>query len=172
MPQIRIPKEKLKGFEAVPGGTYQIRLDGFEPKFSKDKQSVNLQPKLVIVNNQDQKLNDGKHRLFDNLNSQAGWVMIDFCHAFGLRMTGEEEGVPMENWASPDAGLPGDFQPNPTDPTNPEKWIYTGPLLGQVATVEVIQVPGFKNPAKLQSAINKYFCTVPNCTHQHSEALA
>lgn len=175
MPSIRTPKESLKGFEALPPGTYQLRLDGFEPKWSKKKDSVNLQPKMVVVNNQDQSLNDGKHRAFDNLNSQAGWILIDFCHAFGERMSGEEDGVPMENWTSPDVGLPGEFAPSPSNPSeaDPEKWgPYIGPLLGRVAMVEIIQVPGFKNPAKLQSVINKYFCQVPGCTHQHSESLA
>lgn len=169
MPTIRVPKDKLKGFEALPPGIYQLRLDGFEPKFSKDKSSINLRPKLTVVNNQNNDLNDGKHRAFENLNSQAGWVLIDFCHAFGHRMSGEEEGVPMEQWSSPDAGLPGEFVPNPTDPNNPEKWTYTGPLLGQVGTVEIVETI-YNN--KKQATINKYFCTVPNCTHQHSEALA
>lgn len=172
MPQIRIGKEALKGFEALPAGIYELRLDGFEPKWSKDKQSVNLRPKLTVVNHPDSSINDGKHRAFENLNTQAGWVLIDFCHGFGHPMTGEEPGVPMEQWTSPDAGLPGEFQPNPTEPNNPEKWTYVGPLLGAVCKVEIIQVPGYKNPAKPQSAINKYFCSVQGCLHQHSESLA
>jgi hypothetical protein len=172
MPQIRVDKSKLKGFEALPPGTYTLRLDGFEPEFSKKKDSVNLNPKLTIINNANPELNDGKHRAFDNLNSQAGWVHIDFCHAFGERMTGEEDGVPMENWSSPDVGIPGDFQENEAFKGDPTKWTYVGPLLGKTATVEIIQVPGYKNPAKPQSVINKYFCQVPGCTHSHSESLA
>lgn len=172
MPQIRVNKESLKGFEALPAGIYELRLDGFEPKFSKDKQSVNLRPKLVVVNNPNADLNDGKHRAFDNLNSQAGWVMIEFCHGFGIRMTGEEDGVPMENWTSPDVGLPGEFDPNPTDANNPEKWTYKGPLLGRVARVEIINQPAYNNANKIQAVINKYFCAVPGCSHQHLESLA
>ncbi len=172
MPQIRVPREKLKGFEALPPGTYQVRLDGFEPVWSKKKDSVNLRPKLTIVNNASNDLNDGKHRAFENLNSQAGWVMIDFCHAFGQPMSGEENGVPMEQWSSPDVGLPGEFSPNPANPgeADPEKWgPYIGPLLGQVATIDVVETM-YNN--KKQGTINKYYCTVPGCQHSHSEALA
>lgn len=172
MPQIKVNKESLKGFEALPAGIYELRLDGFEPLWSKKKDSVNLRPKLIVVNHSNPELNDGKHRAFENLNSQAGWVMIDFCHAFGVRMSGEEDGVPMENWTSPDVGLPGEFIPNPADASNPEKWTYAGPLLGKVAKVEIIQVAGYKNANKMQAAINKYFCTVPGCSHEHQESLA
>lgn len=172
MPNIKVPVGKLKGFEALPPGTYQLRLDGFEPKWSKKKDSINLQPKLIVINNQNQELNDGKHRAFDNLNSQAGWVLIDFCHAFGERMTGEEDGVPMEQWTSPDVGMPGDFQENPSFPGDPEKWTYVGPLLGRVATVDIINQPGYNNANKVQAVINKYYCQVQGCTHSHSEGLA
>lgn len=172
MPTIKVPVGSLKGFSALPAGNYQVRLDGFEPKYSKKKDSVNLQPKMIVINNPDAELNDGKHRAFDNLNSQAGWVMIDFCHAFGERMTGEEDGVPMENWSSPDVGLPGEFKENPAFPGDPSKWTYVGPLTGKIAIIEIVQVPGFKNAAKMQGVINKYFCQVPGCTHQHQESLA
>lgn len=170
MPQIMVPKEKLKGFEALPPGIYDLQLQGFEPEFSKKKDSINLNPKLVVINNANAELN-GK-RAFDNLNSQAGWVHIDFCHGFGELMTGEENGVPMENWASPNAGIPGQFEENPAFVGDPSKWVYIGPLLNKIAKVEIVNVPGYKNPAKLQAVINKYFCTVTGCQHMHSDALA
>lgn len=174
MPQIRTQKEKLKGFEALPAGTYEVRLDGFEPEWSKKKDSVNLRPKLTVISvngTNDPTLCDGKHRAFDNLNSQAGWTHIEFCHGFGEMMDGEENGVPIEQWSSSDAGIPGDFLENPTFPGDPAKWTYDGPLLGNTATIEIVQVPGFKDPNKPQGVIKKYFCKVPGCRHQHLESL-
>jgi hypothetical protein len=177
MPQIRVNKETLKGFEQLPVGTYTLRLDGFEPKFSQDKKSVNLRPKLVVVGNANPELNDGKHRAFDTLNSQAGWIHIEFCHGFGLQLDGEENGVPMENWSAPTVGIPGQFNPDPADADNPEKWTYEGPLLGKTTQVEIVSIPGFKkgtkerDPNKPQSVIGKYYCTVPGCQHKHLESL-
>jgi hypothetical protein len=168
MPQIRIPKESLEGLEGLPPGIYDVRLDGFKPKWSKDKSSVNLQPIMIAINSPDPKLNDGKHRAFDNMNSQCGWIMIDFCHAFGELMAGEQNGVPMEQWTSPDVGLPGEFL---GDAGKPEEWKYVGPLLSKVGKVEIVKVPGYKDPSKQQSALKRYFCVIPGCQHKHADSL-
>ena len=175
---MKFNKEKLKGFDILPPGITQVRLDGFEPQWTKAKDSYNLRPILTVINNANAELNDGKHRVMGEwLNSGAGWVMIEFVHGFGEMLTGEEQGVAMENWASPDVGLPGEFLPDQLMPDDPTKFRYVGPLLGKVATVELVQVPAWdrniKGPSasKLQTAIKKYFCAVPGCLHAHLESL-
>ena len=79
MAKISFSKEELSG-NVYPEGLYELRLEGFEPSFSKQKTSINLNPTLKIVNHQT--LN-GK-RVFENLNSGASWIIESFCHAFGF----------------------------------------------------------------------------------------
>lgn len=158
MPKITVPKDSLKGLPPIPPGIYEFRLDGFEPKLSKQKpgkdQSVNLNPILNIINHAT--LNG--RRLPENLNVQAGWVMQDLVHALG---------VPMADEGTDDAALPGEFQP-PNEP-DPTKWQYIGPLAGKVGKAEVALVPNQRGG--MRSAIKRYFCVIPGCSERHSEDL-
>lgn len=155
MPKIRPPKESLQEKQPVPAGIYSFRLDGFSPKSSNKGDSTNLNPKLVIVN--DPNFND--NRIFENLNSEAGWIQKDFCHSLGIEM---EEGEI----------FPGEFL-GPND--KPDQWSYIGPLLGRIGQCEVVLVPkqdangnqkaGFKN------SIKRYICAIPGCQVKHTANL-
>src|SRR5271166_5841477 len=112
MAQIQWTKESLEGPKKVPPGVYSIRCDGFEPAKAKKGDSVNLNPLYKVINNPD--MHD--RRIFENFNSQAGWIGVEICHCFGLNIDLEHP------------QLPGAFTPeNEPDPT---KWKYNGPLLG------------------------------------------
>jgi hypothetical protein len=151
MPKIKASKESLEGKPPLPVGIYTFRLDGFDPKLSKDTKSVNLQPKMKVINHAQH--NDG--RIFENLNSQAGWVMRDFCHALGIHMDGPEE-----------TDLPGDFQGPEGDPSN---WKYVGPLVGKTGQVELTTVPNLKGGTR--TVPKRYLCAIPGCAVKHSESL-
>lgn len=152
MPKVTVPKDSLEGIQPLPPGIYVVRHDGFKPTLSKNKDSVNLNPQLIIVNHPT--LND--RRVFDNLNSKAGWIHQDHVHAFGLtmEMSGDE------------ASIPGDFI-GPDD--DPSKWNYQGPLRGRTGQVEVAMTDNQKGGQR--SAIKRYVCAVPNCKEKHSESL-
>jgi len=153
MPRISVPKDQLEGIQPVENDTYTVRLDGFEPKTAKKGGSVNLNPILKIINHP--KHND--LRLFNNLNSKAGWIHKDFVHAFGL---------PMEIQGD-EALIPGEFQgPEAT----PEKWVYVGPLLGRTAQLVVVQTPN-SNTGNPRNEIKQFLCQVPGCKEKHSTDL-
>jgi hypothetical protein len=154
-PRLTASKEEVKGMEAFPEGLYTFRLDGFKPKFSKDRGSVNLNPVLKIINHST--LND--RILFENLNTKAQWIWPEFCHAFGVPL-GEEKG---------EFVFPGDF---PGDENNPESWNYIGPLLGQTGKIYVIQADNTKGGIK--NAAKQYICKLPPgaCSHKHNANLA
>lgn len=157
MPKLKIDKKSLEGPSKVPPGVYTVRLDGFEPDYTKNKKegSYNLNPIMKIINNNDLH----NRRIFDNVNSNAGWIERDFCHCFGVQL---------ENPADPD--FPGEFiVPPGKDSKNPENWDYKGPLLGQTGQLEVAEVTG--NNGKVYVNVKRYLCRVPGCKEDHSQNL-
>lgn len=158
MPRLTASKEEIKGLPLLPEGLYAVRLDGFKPKYSKDKGSVNLNPQLKVINHA--QYND--RNIFEFLNSKAKWVWQDFHHGFGVTMpedgNGEKEFV----------GFDG-------DENNPEAWTYSGPCLAQQAQIYVIQAerggtgPGAK---EIVNKVKYYVCRVPGCQEKHSQNLA
>jgi len=152
MPRMGVSTESLKGMPTMPQDIYTVRLDGFEPRFSKDRGSVNLNPKLVVINHPT--LND--RRVFDNLNSKAGWIQLDFCHAFGLPMLVEGD----------TSFIPGEFQGPDNDP---ERWSYVGPLTGRLAKAEVAEVDNQRGGTR--NAVKRYICAVAGCSTKHSDNL-
>jgi hypothetical protein len=146
-------KESLKGLPPIPGGIFEFRVDGFKPKFSKGKDSVNLNPIIKIINNNDPELNNKP--IFENLNTNAGWVMNDFIHALGLEMVDNGDNV----------DIPGEFTGPDSDPS---KWVYNGPILGRTGTVELVQI---EYEGKKQTKPMKYFCQVAGCQVKHSDQL-
>ena len=153
MPKLSASKEEIKGLPAMTEGMVTVRLDGFKPKFSKDKGSVNLNPELKVINHPE--YNDRK--IFENLNTKGKWVWKDFCHAFGVPLV-EVNG---------DFEFPGDF--NGAD-DNPESWEYVGPLTGQTAQIYIVQQDDTKGGIK--NAVKQYICRVQGCTEKHSQNLA
>ena len=150
MPKIHAPKESIEGKPQLGGGIFEFRLDGFKPKKSKDGKSTNLNPQMRVINHPTN--NDAP--IFENMNSQAGWVQQDFCHALGVEM-------------EPDGGFPGEFNGPESDPS---QWTYMGPLVGRTGRVELVQVPNLKGG--MRTTPKKYFCAVPGCTARHTESLA
>lgn len=162
MPKMTASKEDLKGQPVHPEGMYSVRLKGFKPAWSKNKDSVNLNPDMVITNHME--LNDKK--VFFNLNSKAKWLWQDFCHCFGVPLT--------PNASNPEEmEFPGDF----AGPENtPDKWIYSGPLQNAIGQLYLIQAPavdksGNEKPGEFQNRIKYFVCAVPSCEEKHSDNL-
>jgi hypothetical protein len=155
MPRLTANKDEVKGLPPVPEGMYTVRCDGFKPKFSKDKSSINLNPIFKITN--DQVHND--RQIFDNLNTKAKWIWKDFCHCFG---------VPMQEDTNGDFEFPGNFV-GPDD--NPEAWQYAGPVVGQLGQIYVIQS---EYNGQANNKIKFYVCKLAlanQCTEKHSANL-
>lgn len=146
----------------IPPGIYEVRLNGFKPKLSNDKGSVNFNAQMEIINNPEY---DGS-KIFEGLNSKAGFVQADFTHSFGYQM--EDAGNGTYN-------MPGfwDGDPATFNSDDPSTWKYEGPLLNRIAKVEL----GTKTwNGQEQIAIKRYFCALPEneCKAQgvrHSENL-
>lgn len=161
MPKLSASKEELKGQPVHPEGLYSVKLKGFKPKWAKKKDSVNLNPDIVIINHPE--LNDKK--VFFNLNTKAKWLWSDFCHGFG---------VPLQQGPTPDDfEWPGDFSGSESDP---DKWSYTGPLMGQQGQVYLIQVPavdsnGNERAGEYQNRVKYFVCSLPGCVEKHSDNL-
>ena len=152
MPKLKASAEEVKGLPPMNEGMVTVRLDGFTPKLSSKKDSVNLNPTLKVINHAE--YND--RPVFENLNTKGKWVWKDFCHAFGVQMV-ENNG---------DYEFPGDFD-GPED--NPESWQYRGPLLGQTAQIYLVQADNTKGAIK--NAVKFYVCKVPGCNEKHSSNL-
>ena len=152
MPKIMVPKESLEGKPPLPAGIFTFRCDGFLPKLSKDTKSVNLQPKMRVINHATH--NDAP--IFENLNSQAGWVQRDFVHSLGIKMDGPDE-----------TQLPGEFQGPDADPS---QWKYVGPIVGRTGQVELTQVPNLKGG--MRTVPKRYLCAILGCTVKHSDSLS
>jgi hypothetical protein len=152
VPRLTATKDEIKGLPPMAEGLVTLRLDGFKPKFSKDKGSVNLNPVLKVTNHSE--YND--RVVFENLNTKGKWVWKDFCHAFGVPLV-EVNG---------DYEFPGDFA---GEDNNPESWQYTGPLLGQLGQVYLVQADDTKGGIK--NAVKFYSCKVPGCSEKHTANL-
>lgn len=166
MVNFSIPKDTIEGRGVIPAGIYSLRCDGFKPSFSKDRGSINLNPRLKTV---DFKTAEGEEAaLFFNMNNKFGPGITDLVHGFGQVLVKNGDGS---------YTLPGKFDGDDADPT---KWVYSGPLLGEVADVEVIVttvmdggvavVDGDGNP-KLRNEVKRFLCRVPNCKLRHMDDL-
>ena len=151
-PRLTASKEAVQGPAPMPEGMYTVRFDGFDPKYAKDKQSVNLNPKLKVINHPE--YND--RPIFDNWNTKAVWLWPDYHHAFG---------VPIAKDGGGDYEFVG-FDGPEDDPT---KWQYNGPLIGQQAQLYLVQADNTKGGVK--NAIKYYVCKLAGCQEKHSSDL-
>lgn len=152
-----VSTEALEGKMPVPNGIYEVQLSGFEPKVSKNGDSINLNPILKIVNHPQ---HNGQ-RIFFNLNTKAPWIMQDLAHAFGFPM----EEHPTGDGGAMEAHLPGGpnaWQGNPDDISTMK---YQGPMLGQVAKVEVIEE--HKPNQRPRNNIKMFICAIPDCSTKY-----
>lgn len=172
MAKINIPSKSLQPPDQLPAGIHQVMLVGFKPAMSKGKDgktpTLNLNPQIKIINSQltdkDGRTINGK-QVFESMNIQAGWVIRDFIHCFGVDF------VPAPTPDDPDGkAIPGtEVWDNAGD--NPATWpSYNGPLLNAQGQLELVEVPG--NNGKTRTVTKRYFCQIPGCTEQHSENLA
>jgi hypothetical protein len=171
MPNLSFPKTALEPRPNLPVGTITVVFSGFKPKLSKPKpgkeQSVNMNPDLKIINDS-RTTPDGKplngQKVFESLNLSFLPRVQDFVHAFGCEMTENGENV----------DLPGYFDGD-TSAKDPTQWgQYHGPLTGEQATLELVEVQSRKPGAKAndtQVDIKRYICRVPGCTVNHMESL-
>jgi hypothetical protein len=153
-PRLTASKDEIKGLPPMPEGLYAVRLDGFKPKFSKDKGSVNLNPSIKIINHA--QFND--RVVFENLNTKGKWVWPDFCHGFGVPLVADGAG---------EFEFPGNFE---GAEDNPESWQYVGPLVGQQAQLYLIQADDTKG--NIVNRVKYYVCKVSGCQDKHSANLA
>lgn len=152
MPKMQASKEDLEGGKALPEGMYTIALRGFKPKTSKKKDSTNLNPDLRVTNHPT--LNDEK--VFYSLNTNAPWIWMELCHAFGC---------PLEDDGSGNVSIPGNFDGPENDPS---KWVYSGPLLNQEAQIKLVQKEYL---GKMRNDIAMFVCRVAGCAEKHSDNL-
>jgi hypothetical protein len=145
------------GFKVVPAGLFDIRLKGFKPKLNKNKDGVNFNAQMEIMNSPE---HDGV-KLFDTLSTKAGFMQIEFCHAFGMEMEDLGNGLFV---------LPGiwDGDPSTFKEEDPSTWRYVGPLLNRDAKVEVA-IDTYEG--KENNKIQRYFCAVKDCTYKHQDNL-
>lgn len=148
--QMKIDNSKLEGLDVMPAGLYKVRLLGFKPKYSKPKgdgsqPSLNLNAQMEVYDNANPELNGRK--VFEGLNQNAGWVLQDFAHAFGFAL--DTDGI--SSW------LPGAWDGDVTDAAS---LAYKGPMLGQIAEVE-LAVDSYNG--KENNKVGRYICRVPDC---------
>ena len=62
------------------------------------------------------------------------------------------------------------FENADTNPLEPEKWKYLGPLLNKVMEVELANIPA-QGGFKAKNEIRQYKCAVPGCTEKHATNL-
>jgi hypothetical protein len=153
MAKIGISKESLQGLPDLEAGIYEFRIDGFKPKTSSKKTSINLNPQLIVINHS--KYND--RHIWHNCNSAFPPGMIDLCHSVGVRFDNEDGDDPQ---------FPGEFVP---DGAPIEQTSYQGPLMGQIGKCEVAESDDGKGGKTMK--LKRFFCVVPGCTHKHSEDL-
>jgi hypothetical protein len=139
-------------------------LDGFKAAWSKNHDSQNLNPQMRVVGNAEH--NDRLPGFF-SLNTKAKFLWLDFCHCFG---------VPVPVDAAGEYEFPGSFGDD-SILDEPEKWNYSGPLLGQTGQVYVVQAPArdkngnVKPGADPRNEIKFFVCKVPGCQEKHSDNL-
>jgi hypothetical protein len=68
--RLKASSEEIKGLPLMKEGMVMFRCDGFDPKKSTKGDSVNLNPKLVVINHPE--YND--RRIFENLNTKGKWI--------------------------------------------------------------------------------------------------
>lgn len=147
---------------------------GLQPEKSKKGDSINLNPQMVIVNDP-RKFPDGKpyngQKLPYALNEQFGAAVFAFAHCFGDPMPPDQNGDRKLSW--------GNGEDN--NEKEPRMWpAYSGPMLNQIGTVELIEVPArVKQPdgtyapdgTRTRTDIKRFICNVPGCQERHIENL-
>jgi len=154
MPTLSVPAAQVEGKPPLTPGLYQFQCKGFKAKYSKKGDSVNLNPIFEVINHP----TENGSRIFENGNTIAGWVNIDWFHAMG---------VDLQKQPSGDYDYPIEF----SDTSNPgiETATVTSPCIGMVGSVYLATDPA--PIAKGATKPSQYICVIPGCTTKHSTNL-
>lgn len=163
--KLAVSKESIEGNRiVVPAGIYKLKLLGFKPKFSKPNPNFLDKPASLNLNAQMEVTEHPEFEktpmIFEGLNMNAGWILQDFCHAFGFPLEPNEDG-------SEGGAIPGTWDSKPDfDPSKAETYFYVGPLTGRIAQVEVYEDSYNGKPS---NKVSRYFCSVDDCATKFPE---
>lgn len=146
---------------------------GFKPEKAKKGNSVNLNPQMVIVND-NRKFPDGKpyngQLILNSLNEQFFGELFDFCHCFGEALPPDTNGDRTLPWGSDNGDEP-----------EPRMWSpYKGPMLNAIGTLELAEVPArVKQPdgtyapdgTRTRTDVKRFICNISGCRERHIENL-
>lgn len=161
--QMSYSKEELSGAPPVPAGKYTLQFKGFRPKTAKNGDSVNLNGEFSVIGVPEFE----NRKVFANFNNKAGFILVDFTHACGLKM--EEAQDEFAGTEKANHTLPGVFENMDTYPDDPTQWKYQGPLLNKTLEVELAETD--KPNGGKKNEIRQFYCAVPGCTDKHSTNL-
>jgi hypothetical protein len=164
-----IPKDSIEGKPTLNAGLYKLRFDGIKPTLSKAKpgktQSINFNPILKVVPTDQQPDEIRDQQIYFNMNIGFAPGITDLVHALGHILT--------QDPATGEYNIPGAIDGPQNDCS---KWVYSGPLLGEVATAEITEDANLdeagKPTGKMRNNIKQLFCRVVGCTERHSANLA
>lgn len=156
-------KEDITGKPPVPPGWYTLQVKAFKPKLAgENKDSLSLNGEFSIIGNGEY---EGR-RVFESLNTKAGWIMLAFLHACDLEfevVQNENVGTEAEEFS-----IPGAFEGADKFPEDPTQWKYVGPLTNKTfeAELAITQYQG-----RDSNHVRQYRCAVANCTEKHPTNL-
>jgi hypothetical protein len=185
-----VPASQLQQKVWCPPGIYTFKVTKFKPDYTKDKQSINLNPELEICDTPGTflcedpacktKHNDGQGNpghafngckpAFLSGNEKAMFIVAAMCHALGHPMVEELNSATGETYVN----IPGEF--SYTVANDPKTWTYKGPLTepGVVGQLEVNYLPQTNNVGVVigkKNNIKMFICKVPGCTERHPTDL-
>ncbi len=146
-----VDPEKLKAPKPAAAGWYKLKFKGFKPKRgAKDKDSINFNAEFEIVEATPE---DNGKKVYATLSTKFERALADFSHGLGFPM-------------NPDGTFVGNWQTDPKDAENVEKYQYAGPLLGKTAKVELV-VESYQGNEK--NSIKQFVCAIDGCATKFPE---
>jgi hypothetical protein len=166
--KMKFDSEKLNRPEPVPQNIYKLRLTGFAPKFSKDKESVNFTPQFTFIAPGEKY--DGKVLKYAFVaNSKVPSLIQDMVHAVGEVMEADPD--------DPEApsSMPGVWDGDliKFKAEDPGTWVYQGPLMNKELQAE-LYIDTYQG--QQNNKVLRFLCAIPDCATrfpkiQHSDNL-
>jgi hypothetical protein len=163
--KMSLSKEQVEGKEVLPAGLYEVRFIKFNPKLSKAnagnpdaERSINLNAEYEVINHPEY----ATRKLYEVMNMKSYNIQNEVCHAFGVPLeSGVGDTGEVEYW------IPGTWDNKPGfNPADPSTFEYKGPLIGQVAKVEVA-VDNYQG--RDNNKVRRYFCAIDDCATKFPE---
>lgn len=144
-------------FKVVDEGLYYVKLSTFKPKLSSKGDSYNLYPYMEITRCGDgspapTKEDGSPIPVFYNLNTKAPWIMVDFCHMFG---------IPHEDLGGGKYQMPGIWKPESEDDL--AKCDYVGPLVNKEGLLYLVKT---KWEGTDQNKPKYFQCAIKDCAQR------